>query len=922
MKSGMSRWAVFLLGVCGAALLAGCGGSDDATSAGDAAAPAGWSTPSSDTPVREQSVPLGRLGEAVVPTAYALNLSIDPDTDGFSGRVVIDVRLTEPVDEIYLHGKNLTVSAATLSAGDTLIAAEYEQVDDSGVARLSLPIPVSAGQARLTIDYSAAFSDSLDGLYKVVENDRAYAFTQFEAISARLAFPCFDEPRFKVPFDLAVSAGADNIVISSTPTRRTETAVDGAVRHVFERTPPLPTYLIAFVVGPLDINDAGGLPPNDIRDEPLPLRGAAAAGKGPDLQFALDNTGPLLDGLEAYFGLPHPYPKLDIIAAPDFAYGAMENVGAIIYREQRLLLDEHASKTLRRAYGVTHAHELAHQWFGNLVTPAWWDDIWLNEAFATWLSYKIADQWDPQLGVPLELQRRALDTMTIDSLASTRQIRQPIEANDDISNAFDGITYRKGGAVLSMFERFVGEAAFRDGVRLHMTRHANDVATADDFMQSIADGSEDQRVVPAFRSFLEQPGVPLVRAALDCADEPTLILEQERYRPLGSAIDTPGQWQVPVCYRVLADGQTEARCHLLTEPRAELRLQSCPDAVLPNSAGAGYYRWTLPEAQWAALLDRIDELSAAEQLSLVDNLDAAFRAGALEFSTLKAALPTLAAQPNWEVATRLRKSWAKIQDRLVEDATRAAMRSALTEAYLPRFEAQLGLRPDPGESSNDAQLRGELAELLVRDGDAPDLRARLAAAADRYIGPADDLPDPSALVSDIVEPALEAGVIEYGEAFAERLWARFEASTDAVLRERILTALARAPQPAIAARVRERALTELLRSNELVHVMRQQFESAETRTAAWDWLRESLDAIKARIPESAHGQLVERTKHFCTPSRRDEVVAFFEPKLDELFGAPRLYAQSLEQIDLCLALRQARGDSVVAAMAAPADGGE
>ncbi len=872
--------------------LAGCGSEQAAPTKPATTVVSDWVEPAAALPVREQPVPLGQLGEAVIPTHYALDLRIDPERAEFAGRVSIDVRITEPVDTIYLHGRGLQVSSATLSAGETLMAADYAQIHDSGVARLALPIAVSAGRARLTLDYRADFSTTLDGLYKVVENERAYAFTQFEAISARLAFPGFDEPRFKVPFDLAVSAQPGHVVITSTPVRRSETAMDGAVRHVFETTPPLPTYLIAFAVGPFDLREPGPLPANAVRDAPLPFRGVAAAGKGPQLAYALDETEALLTPLETYFGIPHPYPKLDIIAAPDFAFGAMENVGAIIYREQLLLLDAHASLGQQRSFGMVHAHELAHQWFGNLVTPVWWDDIWLNEAFATWMAYKAADAWRPDLLLPLQAQRRALDTMATDSLQSTRQIRQPITSNDDILNAFDG--------------------------RLHMERHAHGVATAEDFMQSIADGSQNPDVVPAFRSFLEQPGVPLIETGLDCADEsPTLTLRQSRYRPLGSAIDANRRWQVPVCVAALSGDTREQVCHLLTGPEASMPLGRCPEALLPNAGGAGYYRWSLPAEGWAALLQSLDLLTPAEQLSLIDSLDAGFRAGVVPFDVLADALPVLAQQPNYEVATRLSKAWAHYQSQLVDAPVRAAMKARLAAVHAPQFTEQLGIDPRPGESANAASLRAALARILVEDAEAPALRAQLAERADAYVGPSDGAMDLEALSGDLVGPALQAGVIELGAPFAERLWRRFDASTDAILRQRILKALSRAPQVSVVSEVQRRALGEGLRSNELIQVLREQFETETTRAQAWDWLREDFEAIRERLPDYAEDRLVETAEHFCSDSRRAEVVRFFEPRVEKLMGAPRAYAQTLERIDLCLSLREARAEQIAAVMAAP-----
>ena len=495
-------------------------------------------------PAPSPAMPLGQLGDAVVPKRYELDLTIVPERERFSGRVSIDVDIREPSNRIWLHGNRLNVTEAWLEQGEVRIDAEYAQADDTGIARFDLVASPESGPASLHFEYDAPFDQALEGLYKVVEDDRAYAFTQFEATSARLAFPGFDEPAFKTPFEIHVTAPADEAVITSTPEIASRAVGNGLVRRSYAVTPPLPTYLIAFAVGPLDVVEWEPVPANEVRDWPLPLRGVAARGKGGQLTFALENTARLVHALERYFDYEMPYPKLDIIAVPDFAAGAMENVGAITYREQLLLLAETDSISRKRAYASVHGHELAHQWFGNLVTPKWWDDIWLNESFATWMAAKAAAEAFPDLGFEDQILGRAIGVMNADALETARQVRQPVETNHDIANAFDGITYSKGGAVLSMFEAWVGEDAFRDGVRLHMKRFEHDVADYEDFLTSLAEGSGRPELVDAFSSFLFQPGVPLISTRLSCeGEQPALAVTQSRYLPLGSGADRDQSWE-------------------------------------------------------------------------------------------------------------------------------------------------------------------------------------------------------------------------------------------------------------------------------------------------------------------------------------------------------------------------------------------
>jgi len=405
-------------------------------------------------------IPYGQLGTDVIPVSYQLTLNIVPELDQFSGTAIIELEIAEPLDYFYLHGKNLEVSRVQLATADSLLDASYEQVDKSGIARINLSQAVS-GSARLEIEYSAPFGQSLAGLYKVSESGNDYAFTQFEAISARKAFPGFDEPGFKAPFDITLIVPEKLVAISNTPEISSELK-DGMKFVSFATSKPLPTYLIAFAVGDLDVVEWLPLPATDIRPRELPLRGIAAKGKGDQLAYALEGTNAIVTALESYFGTPYPWAKLDILAVPDFAAGAMENAGAITYRESLLLFDDTATPKRQRRYKMVHAHELAHQWFGDLVTPVWWNDIWLNESFATWMAFVAMDFAEPQGNYRRDLVSRGLQVMASDSLVNARQIRQPILSNNDISTAFDGITYSKGGAVLSMFENYLGREGCGD----------------------------------------------------------------------------------------------------------------------------------------------------------------------------------------------------------------------------------------------------------------------------------------------------------------------------------------------------------------------------------------------------------------------------------------------------------------------------
>ena len=862
------------------------------------------------------AAPVGQLARNVVPDHYRLELRIDPREERFSGSTSIDVTLTEAVSSIWLHGKDLDVSEVYLVDADSnRVDASYEQHDDSGVALVSLAQPVAAGEATLHFTYTAAFNTSTNALFKVLRGEDAYAATQFEPIAARQVFPGFDEPSFKVTFDLSMVTRADDAAITTTPEAATEVLGDGFVRHTFETTRPMPTYLLAFAVGPYDVVDYGTIPPNAIRDREVPLRAIVAKGLGHRAQYALQHTEGILTVLEEYFGTPYPYRKLDLIAVPEGFGGAMENIGAITYDEYLLLMDEDSPVSQRRAYTNVHAHEIAHMWFGNLVTPNWWNDIWLNEAFASWMDNKASDAYWPDGEFDRETIKGALGAMGNDSLAAAREIREPIDHSNKIGGAFDGITYQKGGGVLNMLERYVGEEGFQAGVRLHMDRHSDRTATAEDFIASVAEGSDRVELEAAFKSYIGQAGVPLLSVSLDCSDpeNPRLDVSQERYAPLGSSIDpAAGQWHIPMCVSYRADGERQSTCALLSEKTQSIDLEtnSCPTNVHPNADGAGYYRFAMDDAGWQGLIDSITELPASEALVLADSLDAAFRAGAVSAEQYLAGIAALVNHDAWDVVDSVTGQLEAIT--YIVDADELEQVEAAFRALLGPIFANLGESTDAGS----ALLRQRLLRFMIVMAKDQEMRAPLAEQAAARIG-LNGEPDLTAAPESELETIFSIGVQDIGEPFFDLLLEQAIASEDPSFRNSATGALARVEDPALVAKLQAALLEDKFKGTEGLGIMFRQMIRAATTELTYAWLLDNYDTIVEMIPQTFRSNVVPGFGGaFCSMERADEWQAFVESHAEELPGYERDLAQATESVRLCAALREASADALVEAFAA------
>jgi len=854
-------------------------------------------------PAAAQDVPIGKLPPGATPTAYRLDLTIDPEAAHFQGHTEIDVTLDKATSGLFLHGHGLKVSKAVARVGGRTVAATYAEVNDKlGVVRLNFATPLPAGKVVLSFDYDAPFGDGPAGLYRVKVGDIHYAWTQFEAIDARAAFPGFDEPGFKTPFTVrlttpkglvAISNGAE---ISATPNGK-------LITHSYATTEKLPTYLVAFAVGRFDVV-SGSVPPTPQRATPLPIRIVATKGQGKDLAYALAETPRIVQLLEAYFDSPFPFAKLDQIASPVMG-GAMENAGAVVYDDTLLVLGDDAPVHQKQGFGMVVAHELAHQWFGDLVTPAWWDDIWLNESFANWMGYRIASEWRPELNIQLGAIDEALTAMNTDALKVGRPIRQPITDSGEIDSAFDAITYGKGGQVIDMTANYMGGDAFQKGVRIHLQKYARGNATTDEFFTSLSQGAGDPRLVSAMRGFIAEQGVPVVdvKSAGD-----TLSVTQKRYAALGSTGVPDTQWVIPFC---VSRGGAKS-CALIDKPAMNITVEGS-GPVMPNAGGRGYYRFDLSDADWAALIASGTKLPAGEALAATDSLWASFRAGHASPARLVEAARILAKHSDSTVAVDGGERLAGLRTRgLVTAANAKAFQALMGSIYGPRLKA-IGFDPKRGSQAADdpdrQSYRIALIGLVANDARDPGTRAVLDTAAVAYLNG-----DAAALDPAFLRTALGVHVEERGLAAAKAVYAKAVASQDAMFRAAALGAVAGSGDMPTAQWVLGRIDDPALRATEKVAIVAGLARPAETQTLAIDWLKANMDRLMKGTNLSSVSQLFAIPGNLCSVADADSVEALLRPKVTAMGRGQLSLDRIVERVRACGQLKDARGAEINAAI--------
>jgi aminopeptidase N len=869
---------------------------------------------SAAAPAASEAVPTGPLPRNVVPSDVALELKIDPAQPRFSGHVRMQVDVAKPTDTIWMHGRGLNITRAQfLPLHGAAIDLHATQADVSGVLKVTGASRIPAGKGVIAMDYDAPFGE-LQGAYKVKPDGRDYVITQMEPIGARTAFPGFDEPSFKQPWDITLIVPKDDVAVANSSELRSEPAGDGWKKITFRRTEALPSYLVAFAVGPWDVPQGPDIAANGARTTPIHLRGVAAHGQGARMHYTLAHTPEIVRALEDYFGIPYPFDKLDNVAAPDFWAGAMENAGLIVYRDSLMFPDETSAVSRRQSFWGTSSHELAHQWFGDLVTMRWWDDIWLNEGFATWMGNKIHGQLQPDAHTDRGLLEGAIGAMGADSLASARRIHEPIKDFTDIESGFDGITYQKGGATLAMFERYIGPDKFRTGIRNYLKAHARGNATSADLIAAVAAQSENPAAIAgAFRSFIDQPGVPFVKVALACSagKTPALVIQQQRYLPLGSTASAAQTWGIPMTVRYADGDVVREQKMLVTGAQSRVALsqaRACPAWVMPNAYGAGYYRFALTPALQQSLSNAFPRLDEREQRMFADSMTAAYGAGQLTPAQLLAALPQFAAAPVRQTVTAGMGSTEWMAEHLLDDdAARAKFHARVADIYRPRLQ-QLGIAPKAGESDDDRLLRAtlvgffatELQDNSVRDAIGKQGREVLGLGGDGQL-------HIDAVAQDLRSTALAVAVQDGGVAAFDAAEKHFRASQDAVVRSQLLGALGSVRDPALAERARALVFEpDLLRRNEIFSVAGNQIDDPKLRPAVRGWVDTHFVELEKRLAPAGARLIGLYAAGMCSDEDAATLQRTFATRMQHVEGGPLELKQTVESIHLCAAQQAAR----------------
>ncbi len=837
-----------------------------------------------------------RLPRTATPSRYDLVLAPDLDAATFTGTVDVSLQVLSATDELICNAVDLEVDAAWVSVGGQRLDVVTKL--DAATERLHLGLPRALGPGDITlhIDFRGTLNDLLRGFYRSTFTDDAgathvIATTQMEATDCRRAFPCWDEPDFKAVLGVTLEVADGLLAISNAPEVSRAPGADGRVRVRFDDTMLMSTYLAAFVVGPLEATA-----PVDV--DGVPLRVVHVPGKAPLAAFALEIGAFALRWFQEYYGVPYPEQKVDLVALPDFAFGAMENPGCITFREAALLVDESSTQQDRQRVADVVSHELAHMWFGDLVTMKWWNGIWLNEAFATFMEVAACDAFRPdwKRWTSFSLERTA--AFEVDALIATRSIEYEVVSPADAEGMFDVLTYEKGGSILRMLEQYLGAERFRDGVRHYLTTNAYGNTETSDLWDAIeaATGEPVRRVMD---SWIWQGGYPLVSASLS-ADGTSVVLSQRRF--LFSGDDDGTRWVVPVHVRQRTGELDEETKFLIDGDEITLPLLA-PDAlVVVNSGANGFFRVEYD----ADLLSRLSgpalaTLSTAERYSLVDDAWASVVAGRLTAEAYTRFVRGFSDEPDLAVWEILLNGLGWI-DRFVEGDARERYRGYVRALVAPALE-RLGWHPHDGEGDLTGELRGTLIRALAVLGNDP------AAIEQARVLHANSLADASAVHPAVAAAALTVVAATGDESDYEAGLARYRASRNPQDQRRELFALAEFRPEALVRRTQALALSDDVRTQDAPLLLGRCIAHRDHGAGAWRFVREHWDEANARFPSNLVVRIIEPVPRLSRPEEQADVAGFLAEH--PLPQAGKRVEQILERQGVNVALRQ-REESALA----------
>ncbi len=836
-----------------------------------------------------------RLPGNAIPSHYQLSFEPDFAKENFAGNEVIDVRLPAPTKRITLNAYDLTFDEATVTAGGKTLPATVALDREAQTATLELPETLPAGEATIRIRYTGVLNKKLRGFYLSQTEKRKYAATQFESTSARWAFPCFDEPAYKATFDITAIVDAGDTAISNGSIER-DTPGPGAKHTLkFTTTPRMSTYLVALAVG--DWKCVSG------QEDGIPLRVCAVPGKEEQGRFALEATKHILHFYGSYYRIKYPFKKLDELAMPDFGAGAMENTAAIFFREADLLLDEDTAPVdLKSGIASVIAHEMAHQWFGDLVTMQWWDDIWLNEGFATWMAPKPVEAWRPEWGQDLDEIAGANNAKRIDARLSTRPIRQQAATSKEIDALFDGIAYGKTATVLRMIEAYLGPEVFREGVNNYLAAHAYGNSTAEDFWSALAAAS-GKPVDKVMESFVTQPGVPMVTLETSCAGDSTKVhASQKRFFTDAGEFAKPNDqlWQIPLCMKAAYDKAPSAhgsapltQCEVLSQREQTFLLPGCAAWVFPNAGARGYYVYSVP----APLLrseKAVLALTPQERISLLGDESQLVNAGLQHASDYLELAEALRSDHSRGVVEAVVNVLGIMSDYLVDDGDRAAF-EGYVRAYLRPILDEVGMSPQTGEAPDRARLRALAFSALGNIGQDAEVIARARQLT------AELLENPDSVESNLAGAVLDVAATHGDEKLYNKFLAQLKTAKSPSAYYAYFWPLSEFRDPALARRTLEWSLGPEVRLQD-IYIASALLYNTPMQATAWDFIKAHYAQFSDRVGENGTGFLMSAAGAFCDAGLRKDAEAFFAAHPEP--GTERILSQARENAGICMAMKQ------------------
>jgi aminopeptidase N len=826
-----------------------------------------------------------RLSGTVVPEHYTLSFEPDLAKETFRGRESIRVTITEPATSITLHAAAITFGEVTITSGGRTQTAKVTTDAKKETATFTVPERLGEGQATIQISYNGVLNDQLRGFYISKANGRKYAVSQLEATDARRAFPAFDEPIYKATYDISMTvATGDTAISNGKVTSDTPGPQPGTHTLTFARTPRMSSYLVALLVGDFACREGAS--------EGVPIRICSTPDKRELTGFALEAAAQQVKFYNDYFGIKYPFGKLDIIGVPDFSAGAMENIGAITFRERLLLIDPaSASIGARKRVAGIISHEIAHQWFGDLVTMKWWDDIWLNEGFATWMANKPLAAWKPDWRVDLDDAADTQGALGIDALKSTRAIRMKVETPEEINEVFDGIAYEKTAAVLRMIEQYVGPDAFRKGVASYLKKYSYNNAAGEDFWNEVArvTGKPVDRIM---RSFVDQVGAPVLNVRTSCAQNTSEIdLKIGRFMGTPGSSPAPQTWTLPVALK-MPNGQT--RYELLDRPERTVKVDGC-GATFANADSRGYYFTDYTADTVGQFAKSPATLTAAERISVLGDEWWMVRAGRHDIDSY---LDLAAAMANDETPVILETIAGRL-DTIgddIADATEKTRYQAWIRAHFGPVLTSLGL-PGPTSDSDDRQSRrGTLLALLGIVGNDPAVQTTARELALRYV--ADQSTIAPTLATTVLHVAAVGGDATLYQRYVDQMKT---AGAQPERYYRYFNALSWFSDPALVTRTLEFAVSPDVRSQDASTLIGSLLAHPWSSDQAWEFTKERWPMLlKTLNIFQAIPDLVDSFGGFCSVSRANDVKEFLAK--NSVPAAARAAQQAVERIDSCVAL--------------------